>query len=116
MNQPTDEERHFARLMQAGKRAHAVGNRGRAHRIWRRAAMIRPYDEQVWLALLKVVDSEEDKRACLENIVAINPDNFEARDKLALLDDIPAGSLSAAEKPRRKKRRWWRYFRRRSRS
>jgi hypothetical protein len=105
MRRPRDEEKHFAKLMQAGKQAHAVGNRERAHRVWRRAAMIRPYDEQVWLALLKVVDSVEDKRVCLENIVAINPDNFEARDRLALLDDIPEAPVK--ERPR-KKRGWWR--------
>ena len=95
-------DQHFAKLMGAGKRAYAVGNRSLAHRIWRRAAMLRPYDEQVWLALLKVVESSEDRRVCLENIVAINPSNLEIRDRLALLEmkqetssEVPAHKPSA---------------------
>lgn len=72
----------FVELMRAGEVAYATGKRQKAHHIWRRAAMLRPYDEQVWLALLNVIDSEEDRRVCLENIIAINPHNLQAQYQL----------------------------------
>lgn len=72
----------FTELMRAGEVAYATGKRQQAHYIWRRAAMLRPYDEQVWLALLNVVDDDEDRRVCLENIIAINPHNLQAQYQL----------------------------------
>lgn len=75
----------FAELMRAGQIAYTKGSQQRAHRIWRRAAMLSPYEEQVWLALLSVVDSNEDRRACLENILVINPRNLQAKNQLSQL-------------------------------
>lgn len=72
----------FARLMEAGRVAYTQGNRQRAHDLWREAATIDPYSEQVWLALLDVLDSDEDRIVCLQNIIAINPMNIQARRQL----------------------------------
>ena len=41
--------------------------------------MLDPYNEQVWLALLEVLDTPEDRRVCLQNILSINPMNVQAR-------------------------------------
>jgi hypothetical protein len=76
---PEDE---FARLMEAGRLAYAQGNRQRAHDLWREAATIDPYSEQVWLALLDVLDTDEDRIVCLQNVIAINPMNIQARRQL----------------------------------
>ncbi len=72
----------FSRLMEAGRAAYMQGNRQRAHDLWREAATIDPYSEQVWLALLDVLDSDDDRVVCLQNIIAINPMNIQARRQL----------------------------------
>ena len=72
----------FARLMEAGRIAYAQGDRQRAHDLWREAATIDPYSEQVWLALLDVLDTNDDRIVCLQNIIAINPMNIQARRQL----------------------------------
>jgi ferric-dicitrate binding protein FerR (iron transport regulator) len=69
-------------LLQAGKRAFNEGNPRLAHDLWREAATVDPYDERVWMALMRVLEAAEDKRVCLENILAINPLNAKARRQL----------------------------------
>ena len=44
------------------------------------------HDEQAWLWLSSVVESPADKRVCLENVLAINPDNRAAQKGLRWLD------------------------------
>ncbi len=75
----------FNTLMQAGQTAYEHGDWKRAHQMWRYAASIDPFNEKVWIALLQVVGTDEDRRACLENILAINPDNRQAKKQLAQL-------------------------------
>jgi hypothetical protein len=72
----------FERLMREGRIALNKGDAVLAHHLWREAAMLDPYNEQVWLALLDVLDSLEDRRVCLQNIVEINPLNAQARRML----------------------------------
>ncbi len=72
-------------LLEAGDEALALGETRAAHDIWRVAAVANPYDERVWLALLQVLEDEEDRKVCLKNIIAINPLNTEARRQLRLL-------------------------------
>ncbi len=72
-------------LLEAGDEALALGEARAAHDIWRVAAVANPYDERVWLALLQVLEDEEDRKVCLKNIIAINPLNTEARRQLRLL-------------------------------
>jgi tetratricopeptide (TPR) repeat protein len=43
-------------------------------------------NEQAWLWLSGVVDSLEDRRICLENVLAINPDNAYAQAGISWLD------------------------------
>jgi|SRR5690606_10516131 len=72
----------FERLMREGRIALNRGDAVLAHDLWREAAMLDPYNEEVWLALLDVLDSLEDRRVCLQNIVEINPLNAQARRML----------------------------------
>lgn len=76
------KRRRFQELMQAGRDAYQQGNRKLAHDHWHEAATLDPYNEQVWLSLYHVLDSQEDRIACLENIIAINPMNVQARRRL----------------------------------
>jgi len=68
-----------ARLLSNSNNAKRVGNKQKAHELLRQAASLAPYDEAVWWSLLDVVETEPDRMTCLENILAINPDNAEAR-------------------------------------
>lgn len=72
--------------MRAGMRAYASGDYRLAHDLWRQSAALRPHNEQVWLALLSVVNNDEDRRACLENIVYINPENVQAMQQLQMIE------------------------------
>lgn len=80
-----DNER-FTDLMQAGRTAYASGKRAVAHDLWKEAAQINPYNEQVWLALLDVVEGDSDQLVCLQNIIQINPMNVQARRQLHKLE------------------------------
>jgi len=84
----------FEELFQAGRSAFAMGNTQQAHDFWKEAARLSPFNEQVWLALLDVIDSDEDRRVCLQNILQINPMNVQARRMLNL---IVARKESAAQ-------------------
>ena len=84
----------FEELFQAGRSAFAMGNHQAAHDFWKEAARLSPFNEQVWLALLDVIDSDEDRQVCLQNILQINPMNVQAR---RMLNVIVARKASAAQ-------------------
>ncbi len=69
----------FAELMREGTLAYSAGHRRQAHLAWRRAATLQPQREEVWVALLDVLETDADRRVCLENILAINPNNTRAQ-------------------------------------
>ncbi len=72
----------FAQLMRHGRAALERGDRKLAHNLWREAALLDPYNEDVWVALLEVLETKADQRVCLENILSINPANLLARRML----------------------------------
>lgn len=76
----------FTDLMQAGRVAYEAGKPKAAHDLWKEAAALEPYNEQVWLALLDVLQTDDDRRVCLQNIIAINPLNVQARRQLNRID------------------------------
>ncbi len=79
------EANRFTALMRTGQIAFIKGERRKAHQYWREAATLDPYDEEVWEKLLAVVETNADRRACLENILAINPKNEWAAHQVAAL-------------------------------
>lgn len=89
-----DAANSFARLMRLGTVSHAQGDYKQAHHYWREAAMLQPENEQVWLALLQVLDSDADRRVCLQNILALNPNNQRAQEQLTALDQEPEGEAA----------------------
>jgi cytochrome c-type biogenesis protein CcmH/NrfG len=76
----------FEQTMQAGRKAFNAGKKREAHDLWHEAARLDPFREEVWLALLDVVASDEDRHVCLQNIIAINPLNVRARRLLRAQD------------------------------
>lgn len=102
---------HFNELMQEGRQAMAMGQVNEAHRLWKQAATLDPYSEQVWLALLEVLESDADRRVCLQNIVQINPMNVQARRQLNKIEarvqriaELEIQELAATEVEKRRKR------------
>ncbi len=95
-------EADFNRLMREGRLALKQGDRNLAHDLWREAAMLNPYNEQVWLSLLEVLDSLEDRRVCLQNIVEINPLNVQARRMLRAYEAREERRAGADSKKQRK--------------
>lgn len=73
------ENSEVQRLLDEGEAARSAGDAALAHKLWRKAAALDPYDERIWLRLLVVVTTASDRRACLENIIALNPLNADAR-------------------------------------
>ena len=69
-------------LLAAGKQALEAGGRRTAHDLYRAAAVINPYDVRVWLSLLDVLTQDDDREVCLQNIIAIDPLNPDARRQL----------------------------------
>ncbi len=95
----------YTRLMREGDIAKNQGDFKRAHLILRRAAMLQPGEEQVWLALLNVVETDDDKKACLRNIITINPNNLQARERLRSFHDTEPTTTPVMVSPHPEKRR-----------
>jgi hypothetical protein len=107
----SDSSPDFVRLMKDGRAAYNKGDHKLAHDLWRQAAMIEPYNEQVWLALLDVLDGKEDRRVCLQNILAINPMNIQARRMLRAYETEAQREAHQREKAQKraktmKRQRW----------
>jgi hypothetical protein len=81
----------FARLMRLGQVAHAQGDSKQAHDYWQQAAIHEPDNEQVWTALMWVLETDEDRKVCLKNILTISPNNLQAQEMLdELIGDTQA--------------------------
>jgi hypothetical protein len=81
------KQKRFDTLMKAGKDALDKGDRRAAHDLWREAATLDPYNEKIWLALYRVLNTDEDRIVCLQNIIAINPMNVQARRRLHTFEE-----------------------------
>lgn len=75
----------IARLLQDGIAAARAGNRAEARRLLLEVTDREEHNEQAWLWLSGVVDDPEEARICLENVLAINPQNERARQGLAYI-------------------------------
>jgi ferric-dicitrate binding protein FerR (iron transport regulator) len=102
---------NFNDLMQAGRISLSAGRRKEAHDLWKQAAALEPYNEQVWLSLLEAVDDDEDKRVCLQNILQINSLNVQARRELNRLEakieriELQTQEMARVQQDERKRRR-----------
>jgi tetratricopeptide (TPR) repeat protein len=75
-----------AELLQAGIAAAKAGHKETARQALLRVTELDERNEQAWLWLSGVVESAEDRRVCLENVLAISPGNTYAQAGLAWLD------------------------------
>lgn len=88
-------------LVEEGIAAFKEGQRVKAQELLTQAVELNERNEKAWLWLSGAVDADEDRRVCLENVLAINPDNAAALSGLARLDaeqsEAPAESANAEE-------------------
>ncbi len=75
----------LSELMDQAAAALRLGDRQEAERLYRRATERSPGNTQAWLGLAGAVESIDAKRACFERVLAINPNNGEARAALQRL-------------------------------
>ncbi len=79
-------------LVKKGIEAYKEGQRDEAQRLLTQAVELDERNEKAWLWLSGAVDNDEDRRVCLENVLALNPDNAAARRGLAhLITKEPEG-------------------------
>lgn len=73
-------------MVREGISAYRAGRKEDARAMLMRAVEIDQYNEQAWLWLSAVVDSPEEQRTCLENVLTINPNNERAKQGISVLD------------------------------
>jgi tetratricopeptide (TPR) repeat protein len=96
-------------LLQTGIEAIKRGDRARGREALLSVVEHDDQNETAWLWLSEVMDDPEDVRVALENVLAINPFNADARDRLAYLYEQPTETpvvSSAAATPPSDLERW----------
>jgi hypothetical protein len=78
-------------VLQAGITAARAGQRSEARALLKEALQANPHSEQGWLWMSAVVESDAERRVCLERVLSINPQNQTARAGLDKLRAAPAG-------------------------
>ncbi len=71
-----------------------AGNKADARTFLDRALELDEYNEEAWLWLSSVVDTPEEQRTCLDNVLIINPRNEKARAGLKALGIDPDANSS----------------------
>lgn len=72
-------------MVREGISAYRAGKKDEARTFLLKAVEIDERNEQAWLWLSAVVESVDEQRICLENVLAINPNNERARQGLQML-------------------------------
>jgi hypothetical protein len=90
-------------LLQQGIAAYKAGLKSEARSLFKRVLDLDPGSEQAWLWLGGAVDNDQERRHCLELVLAINPANETARQGLARLrmGQRPAAPLAGKTAARR---------------
>lgn len=80
-------------------RALKANNKAEARTLLEKATELDPYNEQAWLWLSGVVETEDDQATCLQNVLFINPGNENAKQGLAMLEAKAAAKPKPEPKP-----------------
>jgi tetratricopeptide (TPR) repeat protein len=79
------DEIQVSEWLRDGIAAAKSGRRDQARELLLQVIEVNERSEQAWLWLSGVVDDDEDRLICLENVLALNPDNVQARAGLKWL-------------------------------
>ena len=80
------ESQDIRQLLREGVEAARAGDKAAARDLFEQVTELDESNEQAWFRLAAVVESDEERRVCLENVLHINPDNERARQILDRLD------------------------------
>src|SRR4051794_5673008 len=83
-------------IVQRGRVAAIAGDTHTARTHFRRATELDPACAEAWLGLSGVVPVLNEKRDCLQRVLALHPDNAEARDGLRYVEHLLAQGLRIA--------------------
>jgi hypothetical protein len=83
-------------MVREGVSAYRAGRKEEARTLLMRAVEIDQYNEQAWLWLSAVVESVDEQRTCLENVLTINPGNERAKQGMQMLNQKASGPASPA--------------------
>src|SRR5690242_14876038 len=72
-------------MVNEGVNAFKAGRKEEARTLLLKATELDQYNEQAWLWLSGLMDTPDDQRTCLENVLAINPNNERAKQGLSYL-------------------------------
>jgi hypothetical protein len=84
---------YLEQLLREGIAAAKVGDKETARKKLREVTELDQYNEKAWYWLASVVETDEERRICLGNVVVINPKNERAKQ---MLDEL----ISGGGKPR----------------
>lgn len=87
-------------LVKQGIAAYRAGQKSEARILLQQAIELDPGSEQAWMWLSGAVETNQERRACLERVLDINPANGTARRGLELLGtEEPPATLAASPPP-----------------
>jgi Tfp pilus assembly protein PilF len=87
------------RLLREGIGALKAGDNARARELLGQAIRRNPRDERAWLWLSGAVETDPERRQCLERVLTLNPQNAAARNGLAMLATAAAPAATASASP-----------------
>jgi Tfp pilus assembly protein PilF len=82
------------RLLREGIAALKAGDNTRARELLGQAIRHNPRDERLWLWLSGAVETDAERRQCLERVLTINPQNAAARNGLAMIAAAAAAPIA----------------------
>jgi hypothetical protein len=82
-------------MVREGIRAYRAGNKAEARTLLMKAVELDEFNEQAWLWLSATVETPEEQRTCLENVLIINPNNERAKNGIQMLTAKGGGTPSA---------------------
>lgn len=83
-------------MVREGISAFRAGRKDEARTLLMKAVEIDEHNEEAWLWLSAVMESPDEQRICLENVLAINPNNARAKQGLDVLDQKVSGGSPKA--------------------
>jgi hypothetical protein len=86
-------------MVREGSSALKAGRKDEARALLMKAVELDQFHEEAWLWLSAVVETLEDQQTCLENVLAINPNNERAKQGIKYIDQQRGGSVPAAPPP-----------------
>ncbi|MBK8135700.1 MAG: hypothetical protein IPK52_07670 [Chloroflexi bacterium] len=86
-------------MVKEAVRALKANNKAEARSLLEKATELDPYSEQAWLWLSGVVETEDDQRTCLQNVLFINPGNENAKQGLVMLEAKSAAKPAPEPEP-----------------